>query len=316
MTLSRRSFIGGTIGALFAALAEGAQRSQNKKQAVAKPAAKPAFRETPKLQYLMMDETGRVVAGHKADQKRHIASLTKMMTLYCVMAAMNDPKTGFTLDSPVEIPRRIDLIGAGIAILDRVRAGQKYPARKLMTGAGSRSDAYSTLALALHLGEKQVYNWPGTEDQKLGRFIDLMNRTAKKLGMNDTHFEVCTGVPSPNHYSTPHDVAFLIRALQRDFPNLSEVAMGQPRFDIRPLTGAHDHTSKVLRRHPGEVLFAKTGQTNDAGYCLGLAARFNGHMYRGVVLGADNDGHRNKVMEVLLAQAKAQPAPQPGRKPG
>jgi len=269
------------------------------------------------LQYVVTDPDGKVLDGYASQTKRHPASLTKMMTLYCVMAAMKDPSTKFNLDSIVEIPEIISLIGKGIAVFDNVKAGQKYPAGKLMTGAGSRSDAYCTLALAVHLGSENVYDWGGSEGDKLKRFIKLMNETAQSLGMKDTRFSVCTGLPAANHYSTPRDIAILVRALHEEFPKSTELALGQPKFNIRPLSNAHKNSSKILRKYDDTVLFAKTGWTNDAGYCLAVMAEIDGRKNVAVIFGADNDAHRNLVMEKLLGDMRhnVQNVPTPSARP-
>ncbi|PZO84363.1 MAG: hypothetical protein DI626_08310 [Micavibrio aeruginosavorus] len=283
MSLTRRAFLGASFASLF--LNNGAQAAAG-------------------LQYIVTDSNGNVIDRKASKQKRHPASLTKMMTLYCVMAAMKDTKTDFNLDTPVEIPELINIIGDGIAVFENLKPGQKYPAGKLMTGAGSRSDAYCTLALAIHLGDKNIYNWQGTERQKLDRFLKLMNVTAAKLGMDDTHFSVCTGLPQSNHYSTPKDIAVMMRAMQENFPKSCELAMGQPHFDLKPLSNATNHSSKILRRHGDEVMFAKTGWTNDAGYCLAVLSKIQGKEVTAVIFGADSDAHRNKVMETLLQKAR------------
>ncbi|MCZ7176090.1 serine-type D-Ala-D-Ala carboxypeptidase, partial [Salmonella enterica] len=52
----------------------------------------------------------------------------------------------------------------------------------------------------------------GSEDA----FAGLMNVTANKLGLTDTHFVNPTGLPAPEHYSSAHDMARLARAIITD----------------------------------------------------------------------------------------------------
>lgn len=256
------------------------------------------------LQYIVLDaNTGRVVLERNANEQREPASLTKLMTLALVFEAMRDPNTSFNLNSRVTIPEYINRVGRGIAVFDKLKAGQKFRARDLMIGAGSRSDAYSTLALALHLGSDTVYKWGGSESDKANRFIRLMNQKAAELGMNDTNFAVMTGLPNRRNKSTPHDIALLIAYIQKNFPRSAEIALGQPKFNIRNVSGAGTHTSRLLKARPSQIKFAKTGWTNAAGYCLGVLANQSGRELIGVVFGARDRPHRNAVMKQILSDA-------------
>ncbi|MCR5836903.1 MAG: hypothetical protein K6G88_10395 [Lachnospiraceae bacterium] len=53
------------------------------------------------------------------------------------------------------------------------------------------------------------------------KFVELMNKRSIKIGMNDTHFEDCTGLTdSDNHYSCARDVAVMSRELVVKYPDI------------------------------------------------------------------------------------------------
>jgi len=265
------------------------------------------------LRYIVFNpETRETVLGRNIHQRRHMASLTKLMSMALVFEAMADRDTNFNLNSEVEIPNIINRIGRDIATFT-VSAGQSFRAEDLMIGACSRSDAYSTLALAVHLGHDNVYGWDGSVADKMFRFIQLMNEKAVEIGMENTNFEVTTGLPYRNHYSTPYDMALLMDYLQRRFSNTVEIACGQDEFNIQPLSNAFEHTSRLLRARPERVLWGKTGWTNAAGYCLGVMYERDNKPLISVVMGADGRGHRNSVTIDILTQAYAalENAPEP-----
>ena len=49
-------------------------------------------------------------------------------------------------------------------------------------------------------------------------FADEMNATARKLGLQESHFVNPNGLHDPNHYSSARDMAMVARALLTDFP--------------------------------------------------------------------------------------------------
>ena len=96
-----------------------------------------------------------------------------------------------------------------------VQVGSQVPAEVLIKGMIVQSGNDATIALAERVG--------GTE----AAFVQLMNDYAQRLGMTNTHFDDSSGLPSPTHYTTAHDLSLLARALVRDFPEY------YPWFSIR-----------------------------------------------------------------------------------
>ena len=189
-------------------------------------------------------------------------------------------------------------------VLARKRSGEEAaPAsltkmmtvRDLLYGAMLPSGAECCEALA-----RQV---SGSEEV----FVALMNRKAGELGMKHTHFANCTGLTSPEHYSSAADLAVLLQA-----------ALNNETFRTVFTTG--QYTSSVTAQHPkglymastllsrldggevtgGQILGGKTGYTDAAGLCLASLAVVNGKEYILVTLGAPGN-HATEQTNIMDA---------------
>src|SRR5437868_5781201 len=88
-----------------------------------------------------------------------------------------------------------------------VKEGTQVPVIDLLRGEIIQSGNDATVALAEYVA--------GNEEA----FVDMMNKKAKELGMNATHFQNASGLPSPEHYTTARDLAKLARAVIEDHPS-------------------------------------------------------------------------------------------------
>ncbi|HVO47629.1 MAG TPA: D-alanyl-D-alanine carboxypeptidase family protein, partial [Steroidobacteraceae bacterium] len=149
--------------------------------------------------YILIDyDSGRILAADHADDRVEPASLTKLMTSYAVFKALQENRLKLT--DPITISEHAWRSEGSRTF---VQVGTTIPAEVLIKGMIVQSGNDATIALAEHIG--------GTEPA----FAQLMNEYAKRLGMNGTHFENSDGLPSPNHYTTAHDLALLATALIR-----------------------------------------------------------------------------------------------------
>jgi D-alanyl-D-alanine carboxypeptidase (penicillin-binding protein 5/6) len=158
------------------------------------------------------------------------------------------------------------------------------PAEILIKGMIVQSGNDAAIALAERIG--------GTEPG----FVQMMNDTAQRLGMSGTHYVDASGLPSPDHYTTAHDLALLARALLRDFPE------HYPMFALREFTWNNirqENRNGLLGRDPS-VDGLKTGHTDSAGYCLVTSARRNNMRLVGVVLGSSGIKGREDGSAALL----------------
>lgn len=145
---------------------------------------------------LLMDaRTGQVLARKRSGEEAAPASLTKMMTVLLATEALPD------LDTPVTLPEDIfPALYKADASMAGFQPGETVTVRDLLYGAMLPSGAECCEALA-----RQV---SGSEEA----FVALMNRKAGELGMKHTHFANCTGLTSPEHYSSAADLAVLLQA--------------------------------------------------------------------------------------------------------
>jgi len=300
MSMTRRGFLLAAASAAIVGLeTEDAEaKSRKNRRGAGKRRLKTTHAEaasySPPRHFIMESIKGEVVEGAMQDVRRHPASLTKMLTLYVAFETMKNNPKSFGLDTNIVIPPEAinpQFDARGVVRNHRLQVGKKYPAEDLMIGCGGKSDAAGTTALAVHAGK---FYRSYKEKSDLETFIDRMNATAQRLGMTQSHFRNCVGATDDGHYSTAADMAKLVCALQRDFPELSHIAMGR----------AAGHTSEYLRAHPKETMFSKTGTTTAAGRCLAVCVDINGVAYAGVVIGAGSARERSDIMSRMVAAAK------------
>jgi D-alanyl-D-alanine carboxypeptidase (penicillin-binding protein 5/6) len=127
-------------------------------------------------------------------------------------------------------------------------------------------------------------------------FVDMMNKQAQQLGMNNTHFANPVGLPDQQHYSSAYDLALLAAAIVRDYPQF------YPIFALREFT-----FNNVTQANRNRLLWLdpnadgmKTGHTDSAGFCLVGSAKRDQRRLISVVLGASGDGLRANESQQLL----------------
>ncbi|HEX2790652.1 MAG TPA: D-alanyl-D-alanine carboxypeptidase family protein [Steroidobacteraceae bacterium] len=230
--------------------------------------------------YILTDYTsGQALAQHDADARMEPASLTKLMTCYLVFQAL---KAGtLKLADQVTISEHAWKAEGSRTF---VQVGSQVPAEVLIKGMIVQSGNDATIALAERVG--------GTE----GAFVQLMNDTARRLGMANTHFDDSSGLPSPTHYTTAHDMALLASALVRDYPEY------YPWFSIREFVWNNikqQNRNGLLERDPS-VDGMKTGHTDSAGFCLVTSARRQDMRLIAVVLGSGSIKAREDASAALV----------------
>jgi serine-type D-Ala-D-Ala carboxypeptidase (penicillin-binding protein 5/6) len=230
--------------------------------------------------YLLMDyASGRILAQSHADERAEPASLTKLMTAYVVFTALQENR--LKLSDMVTISEHAWRAEGSRTF---VQVGTQVPVDILIKGMIVQSGNDATIALAERVG--------GTE----AAFAQMMNEFARRIGMKGSNFEDSDGLPSPNHYTTAHDIAILAGALIRDFPQYYSL------FSLREFIWNNIHQENrngLLGRDPS-VDGLKTGHTESAGYCLATSANRNGMRLISVVMGSPSIKAREDASAALL----------------
>lgn len=233
--------------------------------------------------YALMDaNTGTLIAGRNENEQLYPASVTKIMSLLLVMEAIESGK--MTLDMEITCSASAAEKGGSQIWLE---AGEIMTVNDLLKA----TVVYSANDACCLLGEVVA----GSE----AAFCDLMNKKAKELGMNNTHFDNCTGLDddTTTHKTTARDIAVMSRALLK-YPLIKEYT-GIWMDTLRNGQTQLVNTNKIIRTYPGATGL-KTGTTSKAGCCVSASAERDGLELVAVVLGADNSKERFSGAKVLL----------------
>ena len=213
---------------------------------------------------LMEASTGEVIFEKGADDKRALASVTKVMTLLLIFDALEDGRIQLT--DEVTTSAHAKSMGGSQVFLEE---GEKQSVETLIKCIVIASGNDAAVAMAEYIG--------GSEEA----FVEMMNGRAKALGMANTHFVDCCGLTdSSDHYSTARDIALMTRELITKYPQIYDYAQIWME-DITHVTAKGSttftlsNTNKLLRQFDG-CTGLKTGSTSTAKYCLSATASRNG----------------------------------------
>lgn len=232
---------------------------------------------------LIEESSGDVIFEKNSNEKYAPASVTKVMTMLLTMEAIDSGKISF--NDKVTISENSKRMGGSSMILD---TGEIRSVEDLIKGVGIASGNDAAVALAEYLG--------GSEEN----FVQMMNKRASELGMSNTTFKNCTGLPQDGHMSTANDISIMSRELLK-------------HKSILKYTGTYMETISEGRRTPIELVNhnklvrffkgcdgLKTGFTKEAKYCITATAQKDGTRVIAVIMGAPSFKVRNRDASMLM----------------
>ncbi|MGN6580768.1 MAG: D-alanyl-D-alanine endopeptidase [Bordetella sp.] len=226
--------------------------------------------------YVQDMHTSTVLFEKNPDVVRPIASISKLMTALVV------------LDAHQPLDQMIQVTDADID-------WRKHTGSRLSIGTElSREDM---LHLALMASENRAANalgrnWPGG----LPAFVDAMNAKARELGMFHTHFVEPTGLSYEN-VSSPHDLILLLRAASKQPLIHQFTTSSEYTLKVKSTMMTFRNTDMLVRRPDWDIKVSKTGFINEAGECLVMMAKIDGHEM-GIVL-LDSRGTLSRIGDAI-----------------
>ena len=234
---------------------------------------------------LMDVATGQLLYEQDAHTPLAPASVTKVMTMLLIMEAIDSGRIGWndtvttSEAAAAKGGSQIYLkVGEGMSVSDMVKS----------IAVSSANDC--ACAMAEHIAGSET------------AFVEMMNKRAKELRMNDTNFVNCTGLDdsedAKNHKTSAHDIAIISRELLKNHPDIKKfttIWMDTVRDGAFGLS----NTNKLVRFYPGATGL-KTGFTSQAGYCLSSSAMRDEMELVAVVMGCETSKDRFAACKSLL----------------
>ncbi len=230
--------------------------------------------------YMLMDAaSGEVLVEHNGDERLPPASLTKLMTAY--IATLEIQKGQISDSDMVTVSEKAWRTGGSRMF---IQVNTQVSVDDLLHGIIIQSGNDASVAMAEHIA--------GSEEA----FADLMNSTAQRLGMTNSHFMNATGLPDPDHYSSANDMAKLARAIIYEDPAHYAIYAQKEFF----WNNIKQPNRNLLLWRDKTVDGLKTGHTEEAGYCLVASAVRDNMRLISVVFGTDSEQARAAETQKLL----------------
>jgi len=226
-----------------------------------------------KASILMEAETGRVLQEVNAHDKMPPASVTKVMTMLLIYEALDQERIKW--DDMVTVSAHAASMGGSQVYLE---VEERQSVRDLTKAVVIASANDAAVAMAEFID--------GSEEA----FVARMNKKARELGMENTHFVNACGLDADGHLTTAYDIALMSRELILKYPDVfkytttrldsitHKTKRGEEEFGLT-------NTNKLLRRYAG-ITGLKTGSTSQALYCMSATAEKDGMQLIAVVMAA------------------------------
>ena len=245
--------------------------------------------EDGKSAILIEASTGEILYEKDAHQQLAPASMTKMMSMYLILEAINDESLAW--DEVIRVSEHAASLGGSQIYL---KPGEKMTVEDLFKSVAIASANDSVTALAERVA--------GSEEA----FVELMNEKAKEFGMTNTTFKNPTGLTIEGHITTAYDMSLLARELLK----FEEITTYTSMYEdyIREDTDSPFWlvTTNKLVKYVDGVDGLKTGMTEEAGYCLTATAKRQNMRVITVVMGGSTSAIRNAETTQLIEYAYGQ----------
>lgn len=225
-------------------------------------------------------ETKEIIWGKNENDKKSMASTTKIMTAVVVLENAK-------LTDIVTVSKRAAGIGGSRL---KISEGDKISVNDLLYGLMLKSGNDTAIALAEHIG--------GSVDE----FVNLMNKKAVEIGLKNTHFTSPHGLDDENHYTTAYELAMLTDYAMENKTFCNIVNTKTATININGLPRNINNTNELLGYMQG-VNGVKTGFTNNAGRCLVTSCTRNSSQIITIVLGCDTKKQRTADSIKLIEYA-------------
>jgi len=243
------------------------------------------FNTTARQAIVIDANTGTTLFEKDADRRMPTASMSKVMTAYVVADALKKGEIQKT--TLLQVSKNAWRPASDNSLMF-VELGNRIPVWDLVQGMIVQSGNDACVVLAEGISGSEA------------AFVERMNVSAQKLGMTGSHFANVTGLPDPNHYSTPRDLAKLAIAYMHDFP---DVAVLDKQMDFT-YHGIKQGNRNPLLYVPGlGADGVKTGHTEEAGYGLIGSAIQNGRRVIIVLSGMSSMNERAHESERVMRWA-------------
>jgi D-alanyl-D-alanine carboxypeptidase (penicillin-binding protein 5/6) len=243
----------------------------------------PPFDVDAKSAVLIENSSSKIIYEKNAHEKLPPASVTKVMTMLLTMEAVDSGR--IKLSDKVTISEYACSMGGTQLYLS---PGEIRTVEELLKGVSIESANDAAVALGEYL--------QGSEEL----FVKVMNERAMQLGMKDTHFSNCNGLPIDNHYTTAYDIALMSRELLKHPQILKYTTIWMETITEgreKPFTMVNKN--KLTRFYPG-CDGLKTGSTSEAKFCITATAVKNSMRLISVIMASPTSQIRNREASKLL----------------
>lgn len=241
--------------------------------------------------YLLGDyETGEILEGYNVDQSIEVASITKLMSYLIIMDEIEN--RSISMDDMIHIDKDTTKIKGSSLKLEE---GESFLVEELLEAVMVISANDATYALSKHVA--------GTEEI----FVEMMNRKAEQIGLNNAIFVNSTGLPQgeKQNIMSPEDIFTLSRYIMNKYPEIVELST-IPYIEIASRNYRKENTNPLLNEVKG-IDGLKTGFTNKAGYCLVSTIGVNGRDIEcedfrlvSIVMGTESEAKRKELGKKLV----------------
>lgn len=235
-----------------------------------------------KSSVLMCMDTGEIIYENNAYEHLSPASVTKLMSILLVLEAVDNGK--ISLNDEVAATEEATQMGGSQIWLE---VGETMTVEELFKAVVVASANDACVALGVHIAGS------------LSGFVQMMNDRAKELGLENSHFENCTGLDdtTKNHYSCAYDLGIIACEIMQHsiITDYSTIWLDSLRNGETEL----NNTNKLINKYDG-ITGLKTGTTSNAGFCLCATASRDNLNLVAVVLGSETSDDRFNSARNLL----------------